>query len=73
MLIQELFERRAEILDQLMALKDANKDILDLLSNDGVMANISGMREGPKGLVAFLTKEYDVCLLHKNKWYRFEI
>uniref|UniRef100_A0A0V0G6R7 Eukaryotic translation initiation factor 3 subunit E n=1 Tax=Triatoma dimidiata TaxID=72491 RepID=A0A0V0G6R7_TRIDM len=67
--LDEVYERRAEILDQLITLKEANKDILELLTNDQVMANISGMREGPKGLVAYLTKEYDFKIESIDRFY----
>ncbi|CAB0008386.1 unnamed protein product [Nesidiocoris tenuis] len=49
--------RRQVVLQQLSELTNKASPILDLLSNDEVMKNISQQRD-TKGLLAYLTKEY---------------
>lgn len=60
-LLQELKQRRVQVVTQLTELQKEVAVILKLLSNEEVMKMIETMRD-PKALSNYITKEFDVSV-----------
>ena len=60
LVLQEMKNRRQEILAELTRLQEVNSTILKLINDEKIMKKMESMRDS-KALIKYLSEEADVC------------